>query len=134
MSDADNKNPNRNPPPMPQSQTQTTMGETSAAKKTAPAIAPERARSTQPEDSPVSTSEIVLVGQRVDAALPLVEKAINDALLSGKGALRVVHGHGTGRLAAAVKEFLGDHPGVASHRPGNEREGGTAVTIALLDV
>jgi DNA mismatch repair protein MutS2 len=102
--------------------------------KKAPSGIPERAGSTPPEDSPVSTSEIVLVGQRVDAALPLVEKAINDALLSGKGALRVVHGHGTGRLAAAVKEFLSDHPGVASHRPGNEREGGTAVTIAVLDV
>jgi DNA mismatch repair protein MutS2 len=109
-------------------------GSAAPAKGKTPAVAPERGRSTPPEDSPVSTSEIVLVGQRVDAALPLVEKAINDALLSGKGALRVVHGHGTGRLAAAVKEFLGEHPGVASHRPGNAREGGTAVTIAVLDV
>jgi DNA mismatch repair protein MutS2 len=79
-------------------------------------------------------SEILLVGERVDAALPMVEKAINDALLSGKGALRIVHGHGTGRLAAAVREFLGDHPGVASYRSGDAREGGNAVTIAVLDV
>ena len=48
--------------------------------------------------------------------------------------LRVVHGYGTGRLAAAVKEFLTEHPGVSSHRPGDANEGGNAVTIARLDV
>ncbi len=82
----------------------------------------------------VATAELVLVGQRVDAALPLVERAINDALLSGKGALRLVHGHGTGRLAAAVREFLTTHPGVASFRYADASEGGPAVTIARLDV
>jgi DNA mismatch repair protein MutS2 len=82
----------------------------------------------------VATAELVLVGQRVDAALELVERAINDALLSGKGALRLVHGHGTGRLAAAVREFLTTHPGVASFRYADAAEGGPAVTIARLDV
>ena len=82
----------------------------------------------------VATAELVLVGQRVDAALPLVERAINDALMSGKGALRLVHGHGTGRLAAAVREFLTTHPGVASFRYADASEGGPAVTIARLDV
>ncbi len=76
--------------------------------------------------------EIVLVGLRVDAALPEVERAINDALLSGKGSLRIVHGFGSGRLAAAVREFLADHPGVSSFRPGDDTEGGDAATIAEL--
>ena len=84
--------------------------------------------------SVVATAELVLVGQRVDAALPLVERALNDALMSGKGALRLVHGHGTGRLAAAVREFLTSHPGVASFRYADAAEGGSAVTIARLDV
>ena len=82
----------------------------------------------------LATAEVVLVGQRVDDALPVVEKAINDALLSGKAALRLVHGHGTGRLAAAVREFLKTHPGIASYRWGDAQEGGQAVTIARLDV
>lgn len=103
---------------------------------TAPA-APRRAAvpsaSASVSASPAAVHEIVLVGLRVDAALPEVERAINEALLQGKGTLRVVHGHGTGRLAAAVKEFLSEHPGVASHRPGDASEGGTAVTIARLD-
>ena len=76
--------------------------------------------------------EIVLVGLRVDAALPEVERAINDALLSGKGSLRIVHGFGSGRLAAAVREFLADHPGVSSYRPGDDTEGGDAATIAEM--
>ncbi len=87
-----------------------------------------------PSSGVVVTEEVVLVGQRVDEALPVVEKAINDALLSGKAALRLVHGHGTGRLAAAVREFLQTHPGVASYRWGDAQEGGQAVTIARLDV
>jgi DNA mismatch repair protein MutS2 len=87
-----------------------------------------------PPSGVVATAEVVLVGQRVNEALPVVEKAINDALLSGKAALRLVHGHGTGRLAAAVREFLQTHPGVASYRWGDAQEGGQAVTIARLDV
>ncbi len=105
-----------------------------------PAPAPRRpgtsdARPTAPPPtSAAAQAELVLVGLRVDAALPEVERALNDALMSGRGAVRIVHGHGTGRLAAAVREFLSEHPGVASHRPGDENEGGGAVTIALLDV
>ncbi|MGZ6971251.1 MAG: Smr/MutS family protein, partial [Thermoanaerobaculia bacterium] len=79
------------------------------------ALASNRVPDPPPSSSGVvATAEVVLVGQRVDDALPVVEKAINDALLSGKAALRLVHGHGTGRLAAAVREFLQTHPGVAS--------------------
>jgi DNA mismatch repair protein MutS2 len=84
--------------------------------------------------APSASAEVVLVGQRVDDALPEVERALNEALLSGRSSLRIIHGHGTGRLAAAVREFLDGHPGVAAHRPGEPREGGTAVTIAVLDV
>ena len=106
-------------------------------------IKPLAPASSRPQTSPPSSSgvvatmatvEVVLVGQRVDDALPVVEKAINDALLSGKAALRLVHGHGTGRLAAAVREFLKTHPGIASYRWGDAEEGGQAVTIARLDV
>ncbi|HQR68945.1 MAG TPA: Smr/MutS family protein, partial [Thermoanaerobaculia bacterium] len=84
--------------------------------------------------APTPAAEVVLVGKGGGEALPEVEHALNDALLTGRSSLRIVHGHGTGRLAAAVREFLDSHPGVAAHRPGEPREGGTAVTIAVLDV
>lgn len=94
--------------------------------------APSPAKSTPPAKDLAPRGEIVLVGLRVDAALPEVERAINDALLSGKGSLRIVHGFGSGRLAAAVREFLSEHPGVDRHHPGDAQEGGEAVTIAEL--
>jgi DNA mismatch repair protein MutS2 len=78
--------------------------------------------------------ELVLVGFRVDDAIPEIERAINSALLEGMGGLRIVHGHGTGRLAAGVKDFLSEHPAVSSFRPGDGPEGGTAVTVAFFDV
>lgn len=102
-----------------------------------PPVPPRRAAAAPPAPAAPKTparGEIVLVGSRVDAALPEVERAINEALLAGKGSLRIVHGYGTGRLAAAIKEFLATHPGVAGHRPGDATEGGAAVTIAELDV
>jgi DNA mismatch repair protein MutS2 len=102
-----------------------------------PAAASNRAQTPPASSGDVTTmaaAEVVLVGHRVDDALPVVERAINDALLSGKAALRLVHGHGTGRLAAAVREFLKTHPGIASYRWGDAEEGGQAVTIARLDV
>lgn len=99
-----------------------------AARQAAPA------RPGSQDASLMPSAEVVLVGRRVDEALPEVERALNEALLSGRSSLRIVHGHGTGRLAAAVREFLDQHPGVAAHRPGEPREGGTAVTIAVLDV
>jgi len=102
--------------------------------RTAAVVSNRAAAPPPPPSGVVATQEVVLVGQRVDEALPVVEKAINDAMLAGKAALRLVHGHGTGRLAAAVREFLQTHPGVASYRWGDAQEGGQAVTIARLDV
>jgi DNA mismatch repair protein MutS2 len=107
---------------------------TTPASKWAPVPRASSPATTTPTASKAAAprGEIVLVGLRVDAALPEVERAINDALLSGKGSLRIVHGFGSGRLAAAVREFLSEHPGVASHRPGDAQEGGDAATIAEL--
>jgi DNA mismatch repair protein MutS2 len=105
-----------------------------AAGPLAPARLAAVPRSAAGERPATGAAEVVLVGRRVDEALPEVERALNEALLEGRSSLRIIHGHGTGRLAAAVREFLDGHPGVAAHRPGQPREGGTAVTIAVLDV
>ena len=46
---------------------------------------------------------------------------------------RVDEGLGYTPNPEGVREFLAEHPGVASWRPGDETEGGSAVTVALLD-
>ncbi|MBU4576924.1 MAG: Smr/MutS family protein, partial [Proteobacteria bacterium] len=76
--------------------------------------------------------DLNLIGKRVDEALPLVDKALDQALLAGRGEIRVVHGMGTGRLRAAVREYLSDHPAVASFRAGQRGEGGAGVTVAQV--
>jgi DNA mismatch repair protein MutS2 len=76
--------------------------------------------------------EIKLIGKTVDEALPLVDKALDQALVAGRRELKLVHGVGTGRLRAGVRQYLESHPAVASFRPGDRGEGGAGVTVAQL--
>ncbi len=76
--------------------------------------------------------ELKVIGQRVDPALSIIERYLNDASIAGHKEVKIIHGIGEGILAAAIGEFLGDHPLVESFRKGNEGEGGEAVTIVIL--
>jgi DNA mismatch repair protein MutS2 len=76
---------------------------------------------------PVVPAEINLVGLTVDEALPRVDKLLDDAALSDRKELRVIHGFGQGRLRKAVAQFLDGHPHVASFRLGAEGRGGVTV-------
>ena len=76
--------------------------------------------------------EVMLLGLTVEEALSRLDKFLDDAFLSGRSEVRVIHGHGTGRLRGAVREFLSAHPHVESHRAGAATEGGTGATIAKL--
>jgi DNA mismatch repair protein MutS2 len=77
-------------------------------------------------------AEINLVGLTVDEALPRVDKLLDDAALSDRSQLRVIHGFGQGRLRRAVAELLEGHPHVASFRAGSPGEGGGGVTVVEL--
>jgi len=76
------------------------------------------------------TTEINLIGKRVDDALLLLEKFIDQAVLTGAGEIRIVHGIGTGALQSAVREFLGRHPQILTFRAGESYEGRDGATIA----
>ena len=79
-----------------------------------------------------STRDLVLVGATVDEALDRAAKFIDDALLADERRVRVVHGHGTGRLRAALASYFREHPQVARVSPAGEHEGGGAATIVEL--
>lgn len=103
----------------------------------APAAAP--AEGTAGEKVPVQDvsarevpGELNLMGQRIDPALSMLERYLNDASIAGLRSVRIVHGIGTGRLAAAVREYLDGHPLVTRYRRGGEEEGGGAVTVVYL--
>ncbi|CAO0823632.1 hypothetical protein DFAR_3800054 [Desulfarculales bacterium] len=76
--------------------------------------------------------DLNIVGLTVEDALPLVDKALDQAILGGKSSLVVVHGVGTGRLRAAVREYLDHHPYVISTHKPEGRRGGNGVTVAEL--
>lgn len=98
--------------------------------------APRRHQAPQPMTSgpalDIATRELVIIGSTVDDAIPRVEKFMDDALLSDERRLRVVHGHGTGRLRDALQQFLKRHPLVASSGFAPDNEGGTGATIIEL--
>ena len=65
-------------------------------------------------------------------ALEAAEKALDQALVSGASHLRVIHGHGTGRLREGIREHFRNHGAVASQRSGSRTEGGNGATILEL--
>ena len=73
-----------------------------------------------------------MIGKTVDEALPIVDKALDVAAMGGDHEVRVVHGHGTGRLREAVRRFLRSHPHVAEFRAGQAGEGGDGATVVRL--
>ncbi len=79
-----------------------------------------------------ATSELVLIGATVDEALNRLEKFLDQAVLADARRLRVVHGHGTGRLRDAVRKYLKEHPLVASAGAAPDHEGGQGATVVEL--
>jgi len=85
-------------------------------------------------DIPFATPkwEVNVIGLRVHEALPIIEKALDDALLGGLATLSIVHGKGTGRLKRGVRDHLTGHPLVRSFHSGNIDHGGEGVTVVEL--
>jgi DNA mismatch repair protein MutS2 len=71
-------------------------------------------------------------GQAADEALDQVVAALDRATLDGAPYLRIIHGHGTGRLKSVLREYLKDSSYVESSRPGERAEGGDGVTVVKL--
>ncbi len=71
-------------------------------------------------------------GKAADDALDEVVAALDRATLAGTPALRIIHGHGTGKLKASLREYLRESPYVEAARPGDRAEGGDGVTIVTM--
>ncbi|HEX9940385.1 MAG TPA: Smr/MutS family protein [Thermoanaerobaculia bacterium] len=77
-------------------------------------------------------SEINLIGLRVEPALEQLDSYLDRALLASRKQVRVIHGHGSGRLRQAVREHLRGHRGVADVRAGAPNEGGDGATVVTF--
>lgn len=76
--------------------------------------------------------EINLIGLRVEPALEELDIYLDRALLASRKEVRVIHGHGSGRLRQAVREHLRGHRGVAGIRSGAPNEGGDGATVVTF--
>lgn len=77
-------------------------------------------------------SEIDLRGMMVEEATEVLDKYLDDAVLTGAGLVYIIHGKGTGALRAGVQDFLKGHPHVQSFRLGQHGEGDLGVTVVEL--
>ncbi|NWF71700.1 MAG: endonuclease MutS2 [Nitrospirae bacterium] len=71
-------------------------------------------------------------GKASNEALDEMVTALDRATMAGAPFLRIIHGHGTGKLKTSLRDYLKDSPYVAEFRAGDRAEGGDGVTIVRL--
>ena len=77
-------------------------------------------------------TEVDVRGETAFDAISIVDKAIDNAVLSGVGKMTIIHGKGTGVLRREINQFLKSHKAVKSQRLGVFGEGEDGVTIVEL--
>lgn len=77
-------------------------------------------------------TEVDVRGETAFDAVNIVDKAIDNAVLSGVGKLTIIHGKGTGVLRREINQYLKTNKAVKSHRLGVFGEGEDGVTIVEL--
>lgn len=78
------------------------------------------------------SARLDLRGYRVEDALDSLELYLDEVSLASLQEVIVIHGHGTGALKQAVRDYLAQSPYVASFRPGNDSEGGDGVCVVKI--
>ncbi len=94
------------------------------------AVSPRRTSQTLAPEDIQETLDVR--GHAADEALDVVVAGLDRAILGGSPFVRIIHGHGTGRLRSALREYLKASPYVVAFRPGDRAEGGDGVTIVEL--
>jgi DNA mismatch repair protein MutS2 len=97
-----------------------------------------RSGASTPSSNPVPVilktvdNTVDLRGERVDEALERLDLFLDSAYLRGDGSVFVIHGHGTGALKRAVRDWLAGSDYVLEYRRGERDEGGDGVTVAYV--
>ena len=76
--------------------------------------------------------DLNVIGCTVDEARARVDKHLDRALLQEQRHVRIIHGHGTGRLRRSIGELLEQHPHVAKSEQAAPEQGGLGVTVVEL--
>jgi DNA mismatch repair protein MutS2 len=73
-----------------------------------------------------------LRGLMVDEAILVLDRFLDDLLLSGLTECTIIHGKGTGALRAGITQYLKSDPRIRTFRLGTFGEGENGVTIAEI--
>jgi DNA mismatch repair protein MutS2 len=75
-------------------------------------------------------TEINIIGLTVEDAIPVVDKAIDNAILVGLAEIEIIHGKGTGRLKRGIRTYLTGHSNVKTVKYGGLNDGTTTVELS----
>lgn len=78
------------------------------------------------------SNEIDVRGLTLDEALEIVDKYLDDVVITGLPEICIIHGKGTGVLRNGIHQYLKTNKRVSSYRLGKYGEGETGVTIVQL--
>ena len=77
--------------------------------------------------------ELDVRGERVNDALEIVMRYIDDAIMLGVPSVRILHGKGTGALREEIQKYVRTVPGVSSVADEHIQMGGSGVTVVKFD-
>jgi DNA mismatch repair protein MutS2 len=77
-------------------------------------------------------SKLDLRGMRMLDAIQVLERFLDDAMMTSSGTIAIVHGKGDGILRQAVKKTLKTYKSIHSVRSAEKNDGGDGVTLAEL--
>lgn len=94
-----------------------------------PATTIRRSGASQAKDFQTdSVPELDLRGQRVDEALEIITKWLDDKIQEGHDRVKIIHGFGTEQLKKSIRQYLSKSPYVSKWEPGTGETGGDGIT------
>lgn len=81
---------------------------------------------------PPMKMDLDIRGHNIEDSIILIDKYLDDAIISGLHRVNIIHGKGTGVLGMGVQKYLKNHRLVKSIRYGGQGEGGLGATVVEL--
>ena len=78
------------------------------------------------------SAELDLRGENIEDSIYILEKFLDDAVLSSLTQVRIIHGKGTGALRQGIHQYLRKQPRVESFALASYGEGDSGVTVVKL--
>ena len=78
------------------------------------------------------SNRLDLRGMRVEDGLNALDMYLDEASLANLSEVTIIHGHGTGAMKQAVRDYFTISPYVKEYRPGNDTEGGDGVSVVKI--